>query len=217
MNVSGIGPLPRWVRACAERVIAARGTSDVVRRIVERTPVPVVLVDDQRRYRHVNKAARLAFRSSLAELRRRRIDDLTPAYLYDEMEDAWARLMEAGCVAGPYEVVSPDGSRFDITYYALRDAMPGLHLIAFVPAGWSETELVESDDLLTGLQCGPLTPRELEVLQLAADGHNAPAIARELFLSPATVNTHFANIYEKLKVRDRAAAVARGMRLGVIG
>jgi ATP/maltotriose-dependent transcriptional regulator MalT len=61
-----------------------------------------------------------------------------------------------------------------------------------------------------------LTPREIEVLALAADGLSGPELARGLVLSPTTVNTHFKNIYEKLDVRNRAAAVAKAMRLGLI-
>jgi len=41
-------------------------------------------------------------------------------------------------------------------------------------------------------------------------------IADELVVSQATVNTHFQHIYNKLAVRDRGAAVAKGMRLGLI-
>jgi len=61
-----------------------------------------------------------------------------------------------------------------------------------------------------------LSPREREVLQLAADGFTGPAIAERLFLSPTTVKTHFLHIYEKLGVNERAAAVARAMRHGLI-
>jgi PAS domain S-box-containing protein len=61
-----------------------------------------------------------------------------------------------------------------------------------------------------------LTERELQVLQLAARGNPGPRIAAELFLSPATVKTHFENIYAKLGVSDRAAAVAYALRLGMI-
>jgi two-component system nitrate/nitrite response regulator NarL len=61
-----------------------------------------------------------------------------------------------------------------------------------------------------------LTPREVEILQLAADGSAGKEIAARLVVSPATVKTHFSNIYEKLGVSDRAAAVATAMRLGVI-
>lgn len=62
----------------------------------------------------------------------------------------------------------------------------------------------------------PLTERELEVLRLAADGHSGPRIAEELFLSRFTVTTHFRNIYEKLGVGGRTAAVAQALRTGLI-
>lgn len=61
-----------------------------------------------------------------------------------------------------------------------------------------------------------LTPREREVLQLAADGLSVGAVAERLVLSPATVKTHFQKVFDKLGVRDRAAAVAEGMRLGLV-
>src|SRR5205807_4949800 len=47
---------------------------------------------------------------------------------------------------------------------------------------------------------------------LAAAGHSGPDIAQRLFISPGTVKTHFANIYEKLGVSDRTAAVAYALR-----
>jgi two-component system nitrate/nitrite response regulator NarL len=60
---------------------------------------------------------------------------------------------------------------------------------------------------------GPqLSPREREILVLTADGHSAREIAERLFLSPTTVKTHLGNLYEKLGVSDRAAAVAEAMR-----
>jgi two-component system nitrate/nitrite response regulator NarL len=61
-----------------------------------------------------------------------------------------------------------------------------------------------------------LSPREREVLVLIAEGLSAPDVGRRLHLSPATVKTHLQNLYEKLGVSDRAAAVARAMRLGLL-
>jgi PAS domain S-box-containing protein len=66
------------------------------------------------------------------------------------------------------------------------------------------------------LSPSPLSPRELEVLRLAARGQTAPQIAAELFVSPTTVSTHFKNIYGKLGVSDRASAVAKVLREGLI-
>jgi PAS domain S-box-containing protein len=61
-----------------------------------------------------------------------------------------------------------------------------------------------------------LTPREIEVLQLASLGHSAPSIAKELIVSRDTVKTHLRHVYSKLGVNDRATAVAQALRLGLI-
>jgi DNA-binding CsgD family transcriptional regulator len=61
-----------------------------------------------------------------------------------------------------------------------------------------------------------LTPRETEVLQLAARGVTAADIAKELEVSSATVKRQFEDSYARLGVSDRAAAVAEAMRMGLI-
>jgi DNA-binding CsgD family transcriptional regulator len=61
-----------------------------------------------------------------------------------------------------------------------------------------------------------LTPREVQVLQLAARALSAAAIAEEMQISPATVKRHFEDAYARLGVSDRAAAVAVAMRQGLI-
>lgn len=61
-----------------------------------------------------------------------------------------------------------------------------------------------------------LSARELEILKLTASGLSAPGIGQRLYLSPATVKTHLQRVYDKLGVADRAAAVAEGMRRGLI-
>jgi DNA-binding CsgD family transcriptional regulator/PAS domain-containing protein len=66
------------------------------------------------------------------------------------------------------------------------------------------------------LQPSPLSARELEVLELGAEGNSGPQIAEKLVVSPSTIKTHFENIYEKLGVSDRAAAVAVALRTGLI-
>lgn len=62
----------------------------------------------------------------------------------------------------------------------------------------------------------PLTPREQEVLKLTAEGLSAPEIGFRLHVSAATVKTHMQNVYGKLGVSDRAAAVAEAMRQGLL-
>ncbi len=61
-----------------------------------------------------------------------------------------------------------------------------------------------------------LTPRELEVLQLLAEGLTNAQVAQRLSLSARTVKTHVQNLLSKLDVPDRTGAVARGFRLGLI-
>lgn len=61
-----------------------------------------------------------------------------------------------------------------------------------------------------------LSARELEVLRLASDGASGPEIAQRIHVSPETVKTHFDHAYEKLGVRNRAAAVAVALRSGLI-
>jgi two-component system nitrate/nitrite response regulator NarL len=61
-----------------------------------------------------------------------------------------------------------------------------------------------------------LTPREREILLLTADGRSAPDIAGRLQLSSATVNTTLLSSFEKLGVRDRAAAVAAALESGLL-
>jgi DNA-binding NarL/FixJ family response regulator len=60
-----------------------------------------------------------------------------------------------------------------------------------------------------------LTPRELEVLRLLADGMDQRAIAERLVISPKTVATHIQHVLEKLGVHSRAQAVAAAHRYGL--
>ncbi len=61
-----------------------------------------------------------------------------------------------------------------------------------------------------------LTDRELEVLRLVAEGHTDREVAEMLVISPRTVNRHLSNIFVKLDVPGRAAAVAYAIRQGVV-
>lgn len=61
-----------------------------------------------------------------------------------------------------------------------------------------------------------LTARELEVLTLVADGAGNREAARRLFISEASIKTHLLHVYDKLGVRDRAAAVGEAYRRGLL-
>jgi LuxR family maltose regulon positive regulatory protein len=62
----------------------------------------------------------------------------------------------------------------------------------------------------------PLTERELEVLQLIAEGLSNKEIAHQLVLSLPTVKWHASNIYGKLAVNNRMQAVAKARSLGIL-
>jgi NarL family two-component system response regulator LiaR len=61
----------------------------------------------------------------------------------------------------------------------------------------------------------PLTPRELEVLQLVAQGRENQRIAEELVITDATVRTHVSNILKKLHLASRTQAALYALREGL--
>jgi len=74
----------------------------------------------------------------------------------------------------------------------------------------------ELDDLASAKATSALTPRELDVLKLVAQGLSNAEIAQRLVLSEHTVHRHLANILRKLDLSSRAAAAAWGTRAGLI-
>jgi DNA-binding NarL/FixJ family response regulator len=62
-----------------------------------------------------------------------------------------------------------------------------------------------------------LTKREVDVLRLVAEGQTDREVAEALVISPRTVNRHLSNIFVKLDVPGRAAAVAYAIRQGLVG
>jgi DNA-binding NarL/FixJ family response regulator len=62
----------------------------------------------------------------------------------------------------------------------------------------------------------PLSDREREVLDLIASGATNREIAGQLYLSPHTVKEHTSSLYRKLAVRNRAEAVQKAQRLGLL-
>ena len=62
-----------------------------------------------------------------------------------------------------------------------------------------------------------LSEREREVLDLIAAGSTNKEIAEQLFLSPYTIKEHTSAVYRKLGARNRADAVQRAQRIGLLG
>ena len=98
-------------------------------------------------------------------------------------------------------------------------------LLAAIRAADQGLATVEPELLANLLPAGPLeepslaeelTPREVEVLQLLAEGLANKAIARQLDISEHTVKFHVNAIMSKLGAQSRTAAVVRATRLGLI-
>jgi DNA-binding CsgD family transcriptional regulator len=96
---------------------------------------------------------------------------------------------------------------------ALLADVPGLRLAA--PGEPADAALVVPGEPEQGADI-VLTPRELDVLALIAEGASNKAIARRLAISVHTVKFHIASLLDKLDAQDRAEAVAQGARLGAI-
>jgi DNA-binding NarL/FixJ family response regulator len=74
----------------------------------------------------------------------------------------------------------------------------------------------ESRQALRPLPFEQLSQRELQVLQLAAEGLSNREIAQQLVISEKTVKNHITNIFSKLNVNDRTQAVIQALRMGLV-
>ena len=96
---------------------------------------------------------------------------------------------------------------------ALLADVPGLRLAA--PGEPADVSLVASSDRPREPDVA-LTPRELDVLALIAEGASNKAIARTLGISVHTVKFHIASLLDKLDAEGRTEAVAQAARMGAI-
>ncbi len=75
------------------------------------------------------------------------------------------------------------------------------------------SEFVRNDAAIRSLG---LTPRECEMLELLASGRSTKEMAKQLGISPNTVKTHVAKVYEKLEVQRRVQAIDKARELALI-
>lgn len=117
------------------------------------------------------------------------------------------RALEAGAAG----YLAKDAPRSEIVDAVMRVSRGGTVVPPELAAGLADQIRLRSDNAAP-----VLTPRELEVLRGFARGMSIPQVADELVVAPSTIKTHTQRLYEKLEVSDRAAAVAAGMRLGLL-
>jgi LuxR family maltose regulon positive regulatory protein len=110
-----------------------------------------------------------------------------------------------GSVFAELRRVGPTGARWSLEY-----------LDAIMAAGRELLATAGPVGPPTGGLAEPLSERELEVLQLLAEGLTNQQVADQLFLSVGTVKRHTHNIYGKLDVNSRTQAIIRGQELNLI-
>jgi len=100
-------------------------------------------------------------------------------------------------------------------WLALKLASPKINTVVIEKPVYIRTDqdLIPNEKELEQLG---LSKRELEVLQLIADGLSNQEIADQLFVSLNTVKTHSSNLFGKMDVKSRTQAVDRGKRLNII-
>jgi DNA-binding CsgD family transcriptional regulator len=173
----------------------------------------MVVADDARRYVAANPAACLLLRLPEEEVLRLRVDDLTPAEARDHMDEMWTAFLREGTQRGTFALQMPDGPRLAVDYSATAHVAPGRHLSIFMfptPSGDVEHDPARQP----GIEL--LTDREREVLNLVAMGMGSTWIASTLGVSSSTVETHVRHCLQKLGARNRAHAIALGVRRGEI-
>ncbi len=107
--------------------------------------------------------------------------------------------------AGAEGYVLKEASRADLVR-AIRTVSKGGRYLDPAIGGWA----------LAGESAAVLTERELEVLRLVALGHTNTEIAKQMYISPRTVETHRANLQRKLGVSGRPELVRYALQRGVI-
>lgn len=106
------------------------------------------------------------------------------------------------------------------TGYLLKDTDPAELIAAIHAAAAGDTVLAPSvaTRLVSRVRAPGimLTPRETQVLQMVADGLSNQGIAKELFITEATVKSHLVHVVTKLGVDSRTAATAAARQRGLI-
>ncbi|MDP8908079.1 MAG: LuxR C-terminal-related transcriptional regulator [Chloroflexota bacterium] len=179
---------------------------------------PMLIADDERRYVDANAAACLFLRQSREAICELRIDDLMPPKLRAGMDAMWADFLRGDYLgpdtSTPWDLQMPDGASVAVDLSSTPHFRPGHHLaIVMFPAAQGLNERLRQ-----GRAPGSdvLTSREREILTLVALGNTGVQIAAQLFLSPATVQTHMVNTLIKLRARNRAHGIAIALQTGEI-
>jgi DNA-binding NarL/FixJ family response regulator len=99
---------------------------------------------------------------------------------------------------------------------AVREVMAGRRYLSAPLSERAIAAYVEQSQTRSRSPYERLTSREREVLHLAAAGHTSAQIAKRLYLSPRTVETHRANLMRKLGLRSQADLTCYAIERGIL-
>jgi ATP/maltotriose-dependent transcriptional regulator MalT len=162
-------------------------------------------------------AGHISMAAGDADAARRHLEDAVDVFLESgaPFETACARIQLARALASLGRVEMAD-----------QEARRAIGLLTELKAEWEIARAQRVIDALPRTASAPaspaslndagLTAREIEVLRLVAEGLNNQVIGERLFVSDHTVHRHLANIFNKLSVSSRAAAVAQAARRGLL-
>lgn len=144
----------------------------------------------------------------------RQIRELSPrtrllAFAKTDEPDAVRAAVRAGA-----DGYLPKGVALEALVDGIRSVLGGVAVIDPFLA----MDALRGDEAANGDQAPePLTPRELEVLQLLSQGQTNPQIAQRLYMAVGTVKIHVEHILGKLGAADRTEAAVRASTLGLLG
>jgi len=132
-----------------------------------------------------------------------------PAVLLIDMPDP--ALVSAALAAGIRGVLSRDATPEEI-----EAAVQAVSVGLVVVGGAELPALLPQAHPISGVLAEPLSEREIEVLELLAEGLSNKLIAYQLSISEHTVKTHVASILGKLGAASRTEAVSQAIRRGLV-
>jgi PAS domain S-box-containing protein len=185
---------------------------------VDRAPAAVFVADEEMRYVAANLTACELLGHTREELLSLTVYDVTMA---PEMPAMLRELIDEGVHRGITPLRHHDGSTI-IAHYDAKEVADGDRRLfiaivmprRIIPAGVTAQEFAARRPRQRRAELP--TPRELDVLQLMADGLDNDAIGRALFLAPDTVKANVGRLLRKLQARSRTHAVAIALRRSLV-
>jgi PAS domain S-box-containing protein len=174
----------------------------------------MLLADDERRYVDANPPACELLGLTREEILERKVEDLSPPELKDQVPAIYQAFIEAGSQAGPFTMIRSDGTEIPCSYSASANVVPGIHLSILIPAELADPELGVTEEEAEPEETARLTDREREVLTLLALGESNATIAKQLHLSSETVRSHTRSARLRLGAKSRSHAIALALATG---